>query len=58
MQETNIEELLTKMYNSTYDDVLRYITSKCRNYDDIEDLLQKIYLNFYRVLKGRSIYKV
>lgn len=53
MKETNIEELLTKIYNSTYDDVLRYVTSKCRNYDDIGDLLQNTYLSFYRALKSK-----
>lgn len=54
MKETNIEELLTKIYNATYDDVLRYVTSKCRNYDDIGDLLQNIYLNLYRALKNKK----
>ena len=53
LEETNIEELLTEIYNATYDDVLRYVTSKCRNYNDIGDLLQNIYLNFYRALKGK-----
>ena len=53
LEETNIEELLTQIYNATYEDVLRYVTSKCRNYNDIGDLLQNIYLNFYRALKSR-----
>lgn len=53
MEETNIEELLTEIYNASYDDVLRYVTSKCRNYNDIGDLLQNIYLNFYRALKSK-----
>ena len=57
LEETNIEELLTEIYNATYDDVLRYVTSKCRNYNDIGDLLQNIYLNFYRALKSKRAIK-
>ena len=57
MEEINIEELLTKIYDATYEDVLRYVTSKCRNKNDIGDLIQNIYLNFYRVLKSKRYIK-
>lgn len=54
MEKTNIEQLLTEIYNFTYNDVLRYITSKCRNPNDIGDLIQNVYLNFYRALKNKN----
>ncbi|WP_252215836.1 sigma-70 family RNA polymerase sigma factor [Clostridium sp. VAP41] len=53
MQETNIEKLITDIYNNTYDDVLRYVVSKCRSSDDIADIMQNIYLNFYKALKNK-----
>ena len=58
LEETNVEELMTQIYNATYEDVLRYVTSKCRNYNDIGDLLQNIYLNFYRALKSKRDIKL
>lgn len=53
MEQNNIEEVLTNIYNITYDDVLRYVVSKCRSSSDIPDLMQNIYLNFYKALKKR-----
>jgi RNA polymerase sigma-70 factor (ECF subfamily) len=56
LEATNIEELLTEIYEDTYDDVLKYVISKCRSGDnianDIADLMQNIYLSFYKVLKS------
>lgn len=54
MEEVNIEEILTAVYNETYDDVFRYILSKCRNTDDIGDLIQNTYLNFYKALTKKT----
>lgn len=53
METTGIEQFITDIYNSTYSDVLRYITSKCRNSDDIGDLIQNVHLNFYKALKNK-----
>ncbi|SFC32121.1 RNA polymerase sigma factor [Clostridium uliginosum] len=53
MEQNNIEEVLTDIYNITYDDVLRYVVSKCRSSSDIADLMQNIYLNFYKALKNK-----
>ena len=41
----------TVIYNSTYGDIFRYVLSKCRNPDDIPDIVQNTYLNFYTRLK-------
>lgn len=49
--EEDIEQILTDVYNNTYDDVRRYIISKCRDIEDVGDLIQNVYLSFYRALK-------
>jgi RNA polymerase sigma-70 factor (ECF subfamily) len=41
----------TEIYNSTYNDIFRYVLSKCRNINDIPDIMQNTYLNFYSRLK-------
>jgi RNA polymerase sigma-70 factor (ECF subfamily) len=46
-----LDKLLTDIYNDTYNDVLKYVIIKCRNADDIPDLMQNIYLNLYNRLK-------
>ncbi|AOR23504.1 RNA polymerase sigma factor [Clostridium taeniosporum] len=54
MEETNnIENLLIDIYNSTYDDVYRYVICKCRDVNNAGDLMQNIYLNFYKTLKNK-----
>ena len=42
MEEINIEELLTKIYDTTYEDVLRYVTSKCRNKNYINAICAEV----------------
>ena len=46
-----LNQKFTDIYNSTYDGIYRYILSKCRNPDDIPDIVQNTYLNFYNRLK-------
>lgn len=53
MEESNIEKYITDVYKDTYNDVLRYIVSKCGNINDVADLIQNVYLNFYRAIKNK-----
>lgn len=39
------------IYNSTYNYILKYIICKCSNLDDVNDILQETYTEFYKVLK-------
>lgn len=45
-----------QIYNDTYTHTLRYVISKCNNFNDVDDIVQETYLEFYRVLKkGKEI---
>ena len=46
MSEVSSEEILVSVYNETYEDIFKYILSKCRNIDDVGDLVQNTYLKF------------
>ena len=49
-----LNQEFTVIYNATYDDIFRYVLSKCRNPDDISDIVQNTYLSFYNRLKQIS----
>ena len=55
MSEVSSEEILVSVYNETYEDIFKYILSKCRNIDDVGDLVQNTYLKFYRALSNKNI---
>lgn len=42
LEEINIEELLTEIYDATYEDVLRYVISKCRNKNYINEICAEV----------------
>ncbi|MGL5151560.1 MAG: RNA polymerase sigma factor [Clostridium sp.] len=44
------EKELSKIYDETHKEVLRYVVSKCHNQNDIDDIIQNIYLSFYKRL--------
>lgn len=54
MKLTN-EEILRNIYDETYDDILRYIISKCNNIEDVQDIIQNVYFNFYKAIQKREI---
>ena len=44
------------VYNKTYNCVLKYVVSKCSNIDDVNDIIQEIYLEVYNMInKKKSI---
>ena len=57
----NVQEALkifNKYYNDTYEYVLKYVVCKCFNMNDIEDIMQNIYLSVYKaILKDKEINK-
>ena len=44
-------KLFEQIYNETYNNTLKYIVCKCNNLNDIDDIIQDTYLEFFRVLK-------
>ena len=53
----NVDEAFVRLYNETYDGVLRYVLLKCGNPHDAPDIVQKTYLNYYERLKDGGIKK-
>ena len=47
-----------EIYNASYSQVLRYIVCKCSNMDDVNDLIQDTYLEFYNILKRKGMIKL
>lgn len=38
------------LYDETYEDVLKYVVCKCSNIADVEDIIQKIYIDVYKAM--------
>lgn len=47
-----------KIYNKTYNKVLRYIICKCQNLEDVNEMLQDTYVELYQTLKNKKNIKV
>ena len=44
-----------KIYKDTYNKVLRFAVIKCRNLDDINDIIQDTYLELLKLLKKKNV---
>lgn len=51
-----MEDDFLKIYEETYPIVLRYVVSKTDNISNISDIVQNVYLNFYKVYKKKNNY--
>lgn len=57
MNSDRIVNEFNNIYNSTYDDILKLVISKCDNVSNLEDIMQDIYSDVYNViLKKGSTY--
>jgi len=52
--QKNIQEF-NKIYDKTYNNVLKYVIVKCSNLDDVNDIVQDIYLEVYKKLNNVDI---
>lgn len=43
-----------KIYDETYNTTLKYVICKCSNLDDVNDIIQETYLEFYKSLKQQK----
>ena len=43
----NFEEI----YSKTYNNILKYIILNCNNLDDVNDIIQETYMEFYKKMK-------
>ena len=47
-----------KIYKETYNKVLRFAVIKCKNLDDINDIIQDTYLELLKLLKKKKMLEV
>jgi len=48
-------KIFNSIYEKTYSDVLKYIIIKCHNVNDANDIIQEVYLEFWKILSKRHI---
>lgn len=57
MNENNTIVKFNKIYNDTYQDIVKYVVCSCKKIDDISDIVQNIYLEVLKTLKKKEIDK-
>lgn len=55
MSSQNITDFFNNTYEETYKKVLLYIVSKCGNTEDMSDIIQETYTEFYSVIQKNGI---
>lgn len=58
MNNCIILEKFNKIYHDTYKNTLKYILIHCNNLDDVKDLVQETYLDFYKYLLRNDLNKI
>ena len=43
------------IYNETYDDLRRFVVVKCSNFEDVNDIIQETYIEFYQTMQKKVI---
>lgn len=51
MLETIDKKVFDEFYHRTYNDVLKYVVMHCRNSEDIDDIMQNIYIALYHAIE-------
>ena len=51
----NTEQYFDEFYNKTYSDILKYIISKTDNLSYVEDIVQNVYISFYKTLIKKGV---
>lgn len=47
-----------RLYEETYNSVLKYVVLKCNNIGDVNDIVQETYIEFYKILNKEKILKL
>jgi len=55
MVDPNITSRFNEIYDATNKAVLSYVTAKCYNTADIQDIVQDIYVELYQLLERRGV---
>ena len=54
MNPLNLKDF-NRIYDETYNDVLRFIIIKCSNMEDVNDIVQETYLEFWKILQKKNL---
>lgn len=54
---SSIVDKFNKIYNDTYEDVVKYVVCRCKKIDDVSDIVQNIYIEVLKSLKNKDINK-
>lgn len=54
MSAQKILKEFEEIYKNTYNTILKYVIGKCSNLDDVNDIIQETYIEFYRKLKENN----
>ena len=57
MNENNTIVKFNKIYNDTYQEIVKYVVCSCKKIDDVSDIVQNIYLEVLKTLKKKEIDK-
>ena len=44
-----------KIYDETYSDILKYVIIKCHDVNDANDIIQEVYLEFWKILNKKEL---
>lgn len=57
MDENNTIVKFNKIYNDTYQDIVKYVVCSCKKIDDVSDIVQNIYLEVLKKINKKEINK-
>ena len=57
MNENNTIVKFNKIYNDTYQDIVKYVVCSCKKIDDVSDIVQNIYLEVLKKINKKEINK-
>lgn len=52
--QSNLKKF-NNIYDKTYSDILKYVIIKCHNVNDANDIIQEVYLEFWKILNKKDI---
>ena len=52
--QTNLDKF-NEIYNRTYSNTLKYIIIKCHNINDVNDIIQDVYLELWKIMNKKNI---
>ena len=52
---SNVKEHFEEIYEKTKRSVTLFLISRCKSFDDVNDVLQEVYMEYFRILQKKGI---